>query len=73
MKFTRYQHLERFGTTDVLNIEIGTCYVFPKIDGTNACVWMSDGELQAGSRKRKLTLESDNAGFYEQFEFFHPS
>lgn len=64
MEFKKYQHLERFGTTEVQNIELGTAYVFPKIDGTNASIWMDNGEIQAGSRKRHLSLESDNAGFY---------
>lgn len=64
--FKKYQHLERFGTTEVQNIEIGECYVFPKIDGTNASVWLGeDGVLKAGSRTRELTLEKDNAGFLE--------
>lgn len=62
--FKKYQHLERFGTTEVEQIELGECFIFPKIDGTNASVWITNGELQAGSRTRKLSLESDNAGFY---------
>lgn len=65
MEFKKYQHLERFGTTEVQNIEFGKAYIFPKIDGTNASIWINNnGEIQAGSRKRHLTLESDNAGFY---------
>ena len=64
MEFRKYQHLERFGTTEVENINIGECHIFPKIDGTNASVWLSkDEEVQAGSRKRHLSLDSDNAGF----------
>jgi hypothetical protein len=66
MEFKKYQHVERFGTTETQNIELGKVYIFPKIDGTNASVWLDDsGQLQAGSRKRHLTLEKDNAGFYE--------
>ena len=65
MEFKKYQHLERFGTTEVNGIEYGMCYIFPKIDGTNSSVWLGDGNIQAGSRKRHLTLESDNAGFYD--------
>lgn len=65
MEFKNYQHLERFGTSEVENIELGDCYVFPKIDGTNSSVWLSGEELQAGSRKRHLSLDSDNAGFLE--------
>ena len=65
MEFKKYQHLERFGTTEVQNIELGKAYIFPKIDGTNASVWLDEnGEIQAGSRKRHLTIENDNAGFY---------
>lgn len=65
MEFRKYQHVERFGTSEVENIEIGTCYVFPKIDGTNSSVWLgNDGMIHAGSRNRELTFEKDNAGFY---------
>jgi hypothetical protein len=64
MDFQKYTHLERFGTTEVEGIALGTVQVFPKIDGTNASVWLAEnGELQAASRKRHLTLEDDNAGF----------
>lgn len=62
--FIKYQHLERLGTEEVEGIQSGVCYVFPKLDGTNASVWMnSDGELCAGSRNRELTVGKDNAGF----------
>jgi hypothetical protein len=65
MNFKKYQHLERFGTTEVDRIELGTCYIFPKIDGTNASVWLGDDrQLQAGSRTRRLLLDADNAGFF---------
>jgi hypothetical protein len=63
MEFKKYQHLERFGTDEVEDIELGECYVFPKLDGTNASVWLSNGELKAGSRNRELSLDKDNAGF----------
>ncbi len=65
MNFVRYQHIERFGSDEVENIELGTCHVFPKIDGTNGSVWLGDdGKIQAGSRNRILSLDDDNAGFY---------
>ena len=42
----------------------GEVYVFPKIDGTNASVWLNeDGTIGTGSRKRIVTVESDNQGF----------
>lgn len=62
--FQKYQHIERFGTSEVQDIEFGECYIFPKIDGTNASVWLGeDGKIHAGSRNRELSLENDNAGF----------
>jgi hypothetical protein len=60
--FIKYQHVERFGTTETEGITHGMCYVFPKIDGTNSQLWW-DGTLRAGSRNRELTLDSDNQGF----------
>ena len=62
--FTKYPHLERLGTDEVEDILLGTCYLFPKIDGTNASVWMNqEGEICAGSRNREITPENDNQGF----------
>ena len=66
MEFKKYQHIERFGTDEVQSIEVGSVFIFPKIDGTNASVWLNNGELKAGSRTRELTLDKDNAGFYNE-------
>jgi hypothetical protein len=63
-ELTKYMHLERLGTNEVDGIENGTCYVFPKLDGTNASVWIDDGVIYAGSRNRVLSSGADNAGFY---------
>jgi hypothetical protein len=62
--FRRYEKLKRLGMDEVKGITKGVCYVFPKLDGTNASVWIEDSELKAGSRNRQLTLEKDNQGFY---------
>lgn len=65
MEYFKYQHIEKVGTTEVEGIEIGTCYIFPKIDGTNSQLWWSEPDgLKAGSRNRELSLDNDNAGFY---------
>ncbi|MEK6884700.1 MAG: RNA ligase family protein [Nanoarchaeota archaeon] len=65
MQFKEYMHIEKWGSMESEGIEIGTCYVFPKIDGTNSSIWMDDnGEIKAGSRTRQLHLQGDNAGFY---------
>jgi len=63
--FLKYPHLERFGTDEVDGINVGKCYVFPKIDGTNASFWWDAGKqaIACGSRNRHLSLDEDNAGF----------
>lgn len=62
--FIKYPHLERYGNEEVEGIEIGTTYVFPKLDGTNAQLWMNeDGTVCGGSRNRVLSIHNDNAGF----------
>lgn len=66
-------HVERFGNEEVIGIELGEVYIFPKLDGTNASCWLGSKEIThggevdklcGGSRTRELSLESDNAGFY---------
>ena len=66
--YKRYMHIERWGTDAVDGIEMGECYVFPKIDGTSGVCWREDGEIKAGSRNRELTLEEDNAGFFKHIQ-----
>lgn len=62
--FIKYPHLERYGNEEVEGIEIGTTYVFPKLDGTNAQLWMDEnGTVCGGSRNRVLSIHNDNAGF----------
>lgn len=61
-------HIERYGNEEVLGIELGEAYIFPKLDGTNASVWLENpnteySSLHCGSRTRELSLEKDNAGF----------
>jgi len=80
MSFIRYPHLERFGNTGVQDIEFGVTHIFPKLDGTNASVWVEGPQepnenigrpwylVKAGSRNRVLSLESDNAGFLQWIE-----
>lgn len=65
MKFKKYPKLRRSGYAEVRGIEDGICHIFPKLDGTNASVWLGeDGKIRAGSRNRGLSLDNDNAGFY---------
>ena len=73
MEFKKYQHVERIGTSGVEGLLNGKCYITPKIDGTNASIWLGeDGEVHCGSRKRDLTVGDDNAGFREWVNM-HPN
>ncbi len=48
MEFNKYQHIERFGTDEVENIEFGRCFIFYKIDGTNGQVYLdADGNIKS--------------------------
>jgi len=63
-EFSKYQHVVKLADTGVRGLFDGPVHVFPKLDGTNASVWLGDdGYVQCGSRKRHLTQEDDNAGF----------
>ena len=64
MTFLKYQHIEKYNTPATKGICDGICYVCPKLDGTNAQLWFQDGILHAGGRKRELSLDNDNAGFF---------
>jgi len=65
--FLKYPHVERYGNDEVAEIDIGICHVFPKIDGTNASIWVDDDlNICAGSRNRELELDNDNAGFKQE-------
>jgi hypothetical protein len=68
MEFKEYQHVVKLDDPEVEGLLVGKCYIFPKIDGTNASIWLAqegiDSIISAGSRRRHLTLgEKDNAGF----------
>jgi len=62
VNYTKYQHIEKWGSGEVEGINKGTCYLFYKIDGTNASTWLNEG-LQFGSRNRQLSLDNDNSNF----------
>jgi len=64
--FTKYPHLEKYGNNEVEGLLDGEVFIFPKIDGTNASVWYNKetDKIEAGSRNRQLSLDNDNAGFY---------
>ena len=61
--FVKYPRVVKIGYDEAEGLLVGECFVFPKIDGTNASVWAEQDGLHAGSRNRELSLEDDNAGF----------
>jgi len=75
MDFTRYQHIERLGspTTELDGLLSGTVYIFPKIDGSNHCVYY-DKDLDRvayASRNQLLSEGYDSTGFWH-FADAHP-
>jgi len=63
MGFTPYQHVEKMFTAATDGLTDGYCYVFPKLDGTNASVWREFNFVFCGSRKRPISELCDNQGF----------
>ena len=62
-------HIERYGTDEVAGIEIGTVFIFPKVDGTNGSVFLDDtGFMRACSRNRILKDDADNHNFYKSMQ-----
>jgi hypothetical protein len=64
VNFKKYIHIERFGTKEVENINIGTCFLFSKVDGSCSSVFLKNGIVACGSRNRELSPDQqDNHGF----------
>jgi hypothetical protein len=62
--FRKFDHVERLGHLETHGIEDGVVYVFAKLDGSNGSIWIDEaGDVQCGSRNRKLGDGSDNHGF----------
>lgn len=71
MTFVKYMHVERL-TKDNMEVEgilNGKVYVYPKLDGSNHCVWYDDdlGEVRCASRNHVLTSEYDSTKFVHTF------
>lgn len=71
--FRPYMHVERLGVDEVEGILSGHCCISTKLDGTSAVVWLDDGILRVGNRKRVITPDDDNQGcaqyVYSQLQF----
>ena len=66
MEFKKYQHIEKLGSSETNGILKGTVHLSFKIDGTNGCIYLRDGELKFGSRNRELSLDFDNCNFMNE-------
>ena len=62
--FRQYEKLMRLGKEETAGILQGKCFIQEKIDGANTSIWLEDGEICCGSRRRKLGDEDFN-GFVE--------
>ena len=63
MEFRQYMHIEKLESDEVDGILLGDCFVFPKLDGANASIWLENGEIRCGSRNRDLSTGEDLQGF----------
>ena len=67
LEFRQYQHIVQLDDPLVDGLLVGTCYMFPKLDGSNASVWMDRFScLRFGTRRRMVTAENDNQGFAKE-------
>ena len=69
-EWCKYQHVERY---DEDNVEVqglldGKVYLQPKIDGSNASVWMKDGVLHFGKRSQEMGEGDDNRGVKAKYQ-----
>lgn len=55
-QYKSYTHVLRIDKDEVQGILCGDVVVMPKLDGTNACLFMKDGTVHAGSRTRESIL-----------------
>jgi len=63
LEFKEYQHIVKLDDPEVEGLLVGKCYIFPKIDGTNANLWCQNEIIRGGSRRRVLDIHNDNQGF----------
>lgn len=61
--FNKYIHLERSTRSEVQNFIGRDVILQPKLDGSNASIWVDDdGNIACGSRTREISVDNDNAG-----------
>lgn len=58
-QYKSYTHVLRIDKDEVQGILCGDVVVMPKLDGTNACLFMKDGTVHAGSRTREINMNEN--------------
>ena len=75
MTFVKYMHVERLteGNTEVDGILNGKVYIYPKLDGSNHCIWYDEdrAEIRCASRNQVLTSEYDSTKFVHTYYLTH--
>lgn len=75
MVFNKYMHVERLteGNSEIDGILNGEVYIYPKLDGSNHCIWWDDdvGEVRCASRNHVLTPDRDSTKFVQTYFLSH--
>lgn len=75
MTFKKYMHVERYteSTNEVRGILNGTVYIYPKLDGSNHCIWYDTekGEVRCASRNQVLSTDYDSTHFVNVYYLSH--
>ncbi len=77
MTLIKYQHVQHVDSDEAEGLLEGVCHVFPKLDGSNMCAYLEDGEVHTMSRNLEISNEEpfvryvrDNPGIGEFLRAF---
>ncbi len=65
----KYQHVQHIDSDEAEGLLDGVCHVFPKLDGSNMCAYLEDGDVHTMSRN----LEISNDEPFVKYVREHPS
>lgn len=64
--FIRYQHVERIDSEEAQGLLKGTCHIFTKLDGSNMCAYLEDGQVRTQSRNQPIFPGAPFADFVQR-------
>lgn len=71
MTFVKYMHIERYeeNNPEIDGILNGLVYVFPKLDGSNHCIWFDNDKktIRCASRNQIITKDYDATKFINTY------